>query len=137
MGRPTFAGWQKVGGPYHPLPPPLREWVAPSAPELRQRAKGRKLRKVQYNATGAKWAMCIYFVTQSMLPLPRSFLAAEPMDPRERDGLLEKGQNEAGCSGVCRCQVRAYDKKAGAPSRPLQAGETSRISTFPYTTPVQ
>src|SRR5271157_733342 len=84
MGRPTFAGWQKVGGPYHPLPPPLREWVAPSAPELRQPAKGRKLRKVQYNATGAKWAMCIYFVPQSMSPLPRSFLAAEPMDPRER-----------------------------------------------------
>ena len=33
-----------------------------------------------------------------------------PVDPRERDEMIENGQNKADFSGVCRCQITTYDK---------------------------
>src|SRR5208282_388785 len=79
--------------------------------------------------TWAKWAICISFVPQSKWPLPRSLRASEPVDPRERDGRMEKCQNKAGCSGFCCCQIRTYDERAGSPTRALMAAETSGTST--------
>src|SRR5208337_106453 len=43
---------------------------------------------------------------------------------------MEKCRNEANRSGVCRCQIRAYDKNAEGPARPLLADETSGTLLF-------
>jgi len=85
----------------------------------------------------AKWATYMSFVPQSKWPLPRSLRASEPVDPRERDGRMEKCQNKAGCSGFCCCQIRTYNERAGNPTRALMAAETSGTTTFDYQTPVQ
>jgi hypothetical protein len=50
---------------------------------------------------------------------------------------MENCQNKADCSGVCRFQIRAYDKNMGDPVRPLMADEISGTSTNLYQTPVQ
>ena len=48
---------------------------------------------------------------------------------------MEKCRNEANRSGVCRCQIRAYDKNAEGPARPLLADETSGTLLFPTKRP--
>jgi len=48
---------------------------------------------------------------------------------------MEKCRNEANRSGVCRCQIRAYDKNAERPARPLLADETSGTLLFPTKRP--
>jgi len=50
--------------------------------------------------TWAKWTTRVYFVPQSKWPLPRSFRASEPVDPRERggnDGAVSEQSQSCGC----------------------------------------
>ena len=50
--------------------------------------------------TWAKWTTRVYFVPQSMWPLPRSLRASEPVDPRERggnDGAVSEQSQLCGC----------------------------------------
>jgi len=78
--------------------------------------------------TWAKLATHIYFVQQSKWPFPRSLRASEQWTQGREIDLMEKCRNQANCSGVCHCQIRAYDKRAGGPARALMADETSGTS---------
>jgi hypothetical protein len=40
--------------------------------------------------------------------------------------MIENCQNKADCSGVCRFQIRVYDKNMGDPVRPLMADESQK-----------
>src|SRR5271157_3673012 len=78
--------------------------------------------------TWAKSATCVYSVLQSKSPLPRSSALSQWTRWKEME-MIENRQNKADCSGVCRFQIRAYDKKAGGRARALMAAETSGTST--------
>ena len=85
--------------------------------------------------TWTKWPSQVYFVTQSKWPFRDPFaLPSQSTQGREID-LMEKCRNEASRSGVCRCQIRAYDKNAEGPARPLLADETSGTLLFPTKRP--
>jgi len=49
--------------------------------------------------------------------------------------MIENCQNKADCSGVCRFQIRAYDKKMGDPVRPLMADESQKPLLLPTKRP--
>jgi len=67
--------------------------------------------------------------------LPRSVRASEQRIQGREIDLMEKCRNEANRSGVCHCQIRAYDKNAEVPARPLLADETSGTLLFPTKRP--
>src|SRR5271157_1775121 len=66
----------------------------------------------------------IYFEQQSKWLLQRFLSASEQwIQGRKRDP-LENWYNKADCSGVCRFQIRVYDKNIGDPVGPLMADES-------------
>jgi hypothetical protein len=54
----------------------------------------------------------VYSVLQSKRPLPRSLRALIQWTQGKEMEMIEKRQNKADCSGVCRCQITTYDKKS-------------------------
>src|SRR5208337_575107 len=66
---------------------------------------------------------------------PRSLRVLSQWTRGKEMEMIENCQNKADCSGVCRFQIRAYDKNMGDPVRPLMADESQKPLLLPTKRP--